>query len=450
MKNVLTPDSALATDLYELTMAAAYFDNKETTEATFELFVRSLPRNRSYLLAAGLEQAVEYLSQLRFKDEHITFLRNHPSFKDVSEKFFEYLRNFKFSGDVWAIPEGTVFFTDEPILRVTGPLIEAQIVETYLLSIVNFETLIATKASRVVQSARGKGVVEFGSRRAHGPEAGVLAARAAYIGGCIGTSNVLAGYLFGIPTYGTMAHSFIMNYDSEEEAFERFCKVFPSNPALLLDTYDTIEGAKKAVSSGVKPSLVRLDSGDRYDLSKKVRRILDEAGLKDTKIFVSGDLNEYALDDLTSRGAPIDSFGVGTELVTSRDDPALSGIYKLVSVNREGKTVYRVKTSEGKRTLPGAKQIYRKYSQRGEIQEDVLALEKEERPPGTVPLMIRVFDKGKIIYRLPALTEIQNRATEQVTALPGTFRNLNSSEKPPVKLSKELEKLTRSLWRDPV
>lgn len=450
MKNVLTPDSALATDLYELTMAAAYFDNKETTEATFELFVRSLPRNRSYLLTAGLEQAMEYLSQLRFKDEHITFLKNHPSFKDVSEKFFAYLRTFKFSGDVWAIPEGTVFFTDEPILRVTGPMIEAQIVETYLLSIVNFETLIATKASRIVQSARGKGVVEFGSRRAHGPEAGVLAARAAYIGGCMGTSNVLAGYLFGIPTYGTMAHSFIMNYDSEEEAFERFCKVFPSNPALLLDTYDTIEGAKKAVSSAVKPTLVRLDSGDRYDLSKKVRRILDDAGLKDTKIFVSGDLNEYVLDDLTSRGAPIDSFGVGTELVTSRDDPALSGIYKLVSVNREGKTVYRVKTSEGKRTFPGAKQIYRKYSQRGEIQEDVLALEKEERPPGTVPLMIRVFDKGKIIYRLPALTEIQNRATEQVTALPGTFRNLKSSEKPPVKLSKELEKLTRSLWRDPV
>ena len=217
-----------------------------------------------------------------------------------------------------------------------------------------------------------------------------------------------------------------------------------------MDTYDTVEGAKKAVASGVNPTLVRLDSGDRYDLSKRVRKILDEAGLKDTKIFVSGDLNEYALDDLTSRGAPIDFFGVGTELVTSRDDPALSGIYKLVAVKREGKTVYRVKTSEGKRTFPGAKQIYRKYSQLGEIQEDVLALEKEEKPPGTVPLMIKVFDKGKIIYRQPALTEIQNRATEQVTALPGTFRNLNSSEKPPVKLSKELEKLTNSLWRDPV
>src|SRR5208283_355094 len=233
-------DVALATDLYELTMAAAYFDNNETDEATFELFVRTFPRNRSYLITAGLEQAAEYLQQLKFKEGHIDFLRKNSTFKNVSSDFFDYLEDFRFSGDVWAIPEGTVFFTDEPILRVTASMIEAQIVETYLLSVINFETLIATKAARVVQSARGKGVVEFGSRRAHGPEAGLLAARASYIGGCIGTSNVLAGYLFGIPTYGTMAHSFVMNYDSEEEAFQRFCKVFPSNRSLLIDTYDTV------------------------------------------------------------------------------------------------------------------------------------------------------------------------------------------------------------------
>ena len=450
MRTVFVPDLALATDLYELTMAAAYYDNKETAEATFELFVRSYPKNRSYLLAAGLEQAVEYLSQLRFKEEHIAFLKKHPTFKNVSKEFFDYLKNFRFNGDVWAIPEGTVFFTDEPILRVTAPIIEAQIVETYLLSLINFETLIATKATRVAQSARGKGVVEFGSRRAHGPEAAVLAARASYIGGCIGTSNVLAGYLFDIPTYGTMAHSFIMDYDSEEEAFERFCKVFPTSRALLLDTYDTIEGAKKAVSSGVNPTLVRLDSGDRYDLSKKVRKILDEAGLKDTKIFVSGDLNEYVLDDLTSRGAPIDSFGVGTELVTSRDDPALSGIYKLVAVRRSGTIIHRVKTSEGKRTIPGAKQIYRKYGQRGEIQEDVLTLENEDRPPGTVPLMLKVLDKGRLIYKLPTISLIQDRAKNEVAALPLSFRSLTGSEKPPVKLSKELDNLTNSLWDDPV
>lgn len=449
-RGVLSPLYALATDLYELTMAAAYFDTKETAEATFELFVRTLPANRSYLIAAGLEQAVEYLTHLRFDEEHIQFIRSHPSFRNVSNEFFEYLRNFKFQGDVWALPEGTIFFADEPILRVKAPVIQAQIVETCLLSLINFETLIATKASRVVLSARGRPVVEFGARRAHGPEAAVLAARAAYIGGCVGTSNVLAGFLFGIPTYGTMAHSFIMIYDSEEEAFERFCRVFPSSRALLLDTYDTIEGAKKAVSAGVKPTLVRLDSGDRYDLSKKVRRILDEANLKDTKIFVSGDLNEYVLDDLTSKAAPIDSFGVGTELVTSRDDPALSGIYKLVAVDRGGQTVYRVKTSEGKRTIPGAKQIYRTFTERGEFEGDTLALESENGPPGAFPQIVKVIEQGKLIYELPTLQEIQNRAKKEVAALPLRYKSLTGSVKPPVKLSEELERLTNSLWSDHV
>jgi nicotinate phosphoribosyltransferase len=439
-------DVALATDLYELTMAAAYFDNNETGEATFELFVRTFPRNRSYLIAAGLDQATEYLKQLKFKKEHIDFLRKNPTFKNVSNDFFDYLGEFRFSGDVWAIPEGTVFFTDEPVLRVTAPMIEAQIVETYLLSVINFETLIATKASRVVQSARGKGVVEFGSRRAHGPEAGLLAARASYIGGCIGTSNVLAGYLFGIPTYGTMAHSFVMNYDSEEEAFQRFCKVFPSNRSLLIDTYDTVEGARKVVSSEIAPSLVRLDSGDRYDLSMKVRKILDDSGLKDTKIFVSGDLDEFVLDNLTSRGAPIDSFGVGTELVTSRDDPALSGIYKLVSVKRDGKTIYRVKTSEGKQTIPGAKQIYRRYSSNGDLHGDTLALESEEAPAGMVPLLSKVFNKGKLVGELPSLNDIKDKAMKEIATLPAKYKSLTTSEMSPVTLSPKLEKLTNSLW----
>jgi nicotinate phosphoribosyltransferase len=446
LKDFSIRDAALATDLYELTMAAAYFDNDESAEATFELFVRNFPRNRSYLIAAGLEQAVGYLNELRFTREHVDFLRNHPVFKNVSKEFFEYLNNFRFGGDVWAIPEGTIFFTDEPVLRVTAPMIEAQIVETYLLSVINFETLIATKASRVVQSARGKGVVEFGSRRAHGPEAALLAARASYIGGCVGTSNVLAGYLYGIPIHGTMAHSFIMNYDTEEEAFERFCKVFPSNRSLLLDTYDTVEGAKKAVSSGVAPSLVRLDSGERYDLSVKVRKILDDAGLKDTKIFVSGDLNEFLLDDLTARGAPIDGFGVGTELVTSRDDPALSGIYKLVAVKRKGKTIYRAKTSEGKQTIPGAKQIHRKYSQDGLIQTDTVALDNEEPPTGSIPLLTKVFDRGKLVYQLPEIDVIQDKGKRELATLPAKYRNLTTSEKPPVALSPTLKQLADSLW----
>ncbi len=437
---------ALATDLYELTMAAAYYDNKERSDATFELFVRTFPKNRSYLVAAGLEQAVEYLLKLRFKEEHIEYLKKHPSFRHVSEDFFNYLRDFRFTGDVWAFPEGTVFFTNEPIMRVTAPIIEAQIVETYLLSTINFETLIATKSSRIVESARGRGVVEFGARRAHGPEAAVLAARASYIGGCIGTSNVLAGYRFGIPTYGTMAHSFIMNYDTEQEAFERFCKVFPSSCAPLVDTYDTVEGARKAASLNVKPSLVRLDSGDRYDLSLKTRNILDDAGLKDTKIFASGDLNEYVLDDLTSRGAPIDSFGVGTELVTSRDDPALSGIYKLVSVRREGRTIYRAKTSSGKRTIPGGKQIYRRYAENGEIQEDILTLEEEKPPPKTGPLLVKVIEHGRLVLDLPSLDTIQDRAKKEIARLPAKYKTLTGSVDPPVRLSLKLEQLSNTLW----
>lgn len=447
MSHFLLPDGALATDLYELTMAAAYFDNNARSTATFELFVRNLPKNRSYLLAAGLEQALNYLTKLHFTQEHVTFLKRHPSFKHVSKEFFDYLLSFRFSGDVHALPEGTVFFTDEPLLRVTAPIIEAQIVETYLLAVMNFETLIATKASRVVQSARGRGVVEFGSRRAHGPEAALLAARASYIGGCIGSSNVLAGYLFGIPTYGTMAHSYIMSYDTEEEAFERFCKVFPSTPAFLLDTYDTIEGAKKAVSSKVKPTLVRLDSGDRFSLSKQVRTILDRAGLHDTKIFVSGDLNEFILDDFTSRDAPMDQFGVGTELVTSRDDPALSGIYKLVALKRDGKEVYRAKTSEGKRTVPGIKQVYRRFSSGGVIAEDILSLEDEAAPVGTIPLLTKVMENGTLVHPLPTINEIRERATIELGKLPAKYKELTGTETSPVRLSQRLSDLTNSLWQ---
>ena len=440
-------DNALATDLYELTMAAAYFDNKESSEATFELFVRNLPRNRSYLVAAGLEQVVEYLRDLRFENEHVEFLRKQQSFKGITDAFFQYLREFRFTGDVWALPEGTVFFANEPILRVTAPIIQAQVVETYLLSTINFETLIATKASRVVQSARGRDVVEFGARRAHGPEAALLAARSSYVGGCVGTSNVLAGYRFGIPIYGTMAHSFVMNYETEEEAFDRFWKTFPSNPALLLDTYDTLRAVRKAIH--LKPSLVRLDSGDRYDLSVKVRKILDDAGLRKTRIFVSGDLNEFIIDDLTSKRAPIDAFGVGTELVTSRDEPALQGIYKIVETRRNGELSFRVKTSEGKRTLPGAKQVYRKHSPNGEVVEDVLALASENEIPRGEPLLVEVLNRGKSVYSMPRLKAIREAAIKNVSTLPAKFRNLNSSYAAPVVLSRKLRRLSESLWESP-
>jgi len=437
---------ALSTDLYELTMAAAYFDNHEEAYGTFELFVRSYPKNRSYLIAAGLQQAIDYLKKLRFEEKQIDFLKRHPNFKDVSSSFFKYLARFRFSGDLWAMPEGTVFFTNEPIIRVTAPIIEAQVIETYLLSVINFETLIATKASRVVQSARGRGVVEFGGRRAHGPESALLAARASYIGGCIGTSNVLAGYKYGIPTYGTVAHSFIMTYDSEREAFERFRKTFPTTPAYLLDTYDTLEAARTVVSLGVKPSLVRLDSGDRYTLSRKVRQILDEAGLKDTKIFVSGDLNEFVLDKLTARKPPIDFFGVGTDLVTSRDDPALPGIYKLVSLTRNGTTTFRVKTSTGKQTIPGAKQVRRLYSH-GKIRVDLITLEDEQPAPKAKPLLTKIMKRGQVVVDMPSLDRIQGKARTELSSLPMKYRALYGSVKPPIRLSPRLVELTNSLWK---
>lgn len=440
-------EAALATDLYELTMAAAYFESKLQADATFELFVRSYPKNRSYLVAAGLQQAVEYLTQLRFDEKQIAYLRHHPTFKDVKDDFFQYLKDFRFNGDLWAMPEGTVFFTNEPIIRVTAPIIEAQLVETHLLSLINFESLIATKASRIVQSARGRGIVEFGARRAHGPESALLAARASYIAGCIGTSNVLAGYKFGIPIYGTMAHSFIMTYDSEKEAFQKFCQTFPDDPAFLLDTYDTLAATRTITSLGLKASAVRLDSGNRDTLSRKVRKILDNAGMKDTKIFVSGDLNEYILDKLMARNPPIDSFGVGTELVTSRDDPALPGIYKLVSLNREGKTLFRVKTSEGKRTIPGAKQVHRRYTSRGKIQQDIIALD-EEHVTNAKPLLTNIIRAGQITARLPSIEQSREYAKTEMTSLPAKYTELYGSVKPPVRLSPRLQHLTSTMWKN--
>ena len=439
-------DAALATDLYELTMAAAYFKNKVEDHATFELFVRNYPKNRSFLIAAGLQQAVDYLLHLRFEEKHIEFLRHHPIFEDVSEDFFHYLKTFKFTGTVYAMQEGTVFFPNEPILRITAPVIEAQIVETYLLSLINFETLIASKAARVVGAARGRAVVEFGARRAHGPESALLAARASYIGGCVGTSNVLAGYEFGIPTYGTVAHSFVMFFDSESEAFERFCKVFPSTPAFLLDTYDTLDAARIVASMNVRPTLVRLDSGNRVLLSKRVRKILDAAGMEYTKIFVSGDLNEYVLDKMTKHKIPIDSFGVGTDLVTSRDDSALPGIYKLVEIEHRGQPVLRAKTSTGKRTVPGTKQVHRRYDRHGMIKQDVIALASEIPPPSTKPLLAEVMRGGQLITTLPSLDIIRNVAMDEVASLPNKYRRLRGSANAPVHLSNLLERLSKSLW----
>lgn len=444
-------DIALATDLYELTMAAAYFKSNQTDRiGVFEAFIRKLPRNRSYMVAAGLEQVIYYLLNVRFTDEQIQYLRSTKTFSNVGEDFFDYLKNFRFTGDVWAVPEGTVLFPNEPILRVEAPIIESQIAETFLLSIINFESLIATKASRMTNAAKGRKIIEFGFRRAHGPHAALLAARASYIGGCVGTSNTLASYKLGIPAFGTMAHSFIMNFESEIDAFREFTKVFPDG-LLLVDTYDTLAAVKKMVKQGIHARGIRLDSGDLYELSLKTREILDNEGYNDMIIMASGDLNEYVISDMVKRNAPIDVFGVGTELVTSRDDPAMNGVYKLVAIRipslEKGKpttVLYKLKTSTGKKTYPGPKQIHRINRQDGIIKTDIVALEGEQSPEHSFPMLIRYLANGRLERRLPSLDEIQKYHQDQMKTLPDEYKRLDiNAEKFPVIFSDKLESVTR-------
>ena len=436
--------SALLTDLYELTMAAAYFENEFHASASFELFVRSLPAERSFLLAAGLEQALDYLENLHFEPGDIDYLRSQPVFAHVSDAFFDYLKDFRFSGEVWAIPEGTPVFGEEPLLRVTAPIVEAQIVETFLLSTLTFQTMIASKAARVVAAAEGRGVVEFGTRRAHGPEAGVLAARAAYIGGCMGTSNVEAGQRFGVPVFGTLAHSFVMAYSNEEEAFRRFQQLFPEHAVLLIDTYDTLAAVEKIIQAGLRPRSVRLDSGDLLELSKQVRRRLDQAGLHETRIFASGDLDEFAIADLLTRGAHIDAFGVGTALATSKDAPALSGVYKLVDVESGEGPSYRAKFSQEKATYPGRKQVFRFPDSNGGHREDIIACEGERYPDGK-PLLSCVMRQGQRLAPSPKLQQVQNRARQELAKLPEACHRLRHAEAYPVRFSRGLEKLLENV-----
>jgi len=434
---------AMDTDLYQLTMAAAYFESGIHYPATFELFVRRLPYNRSFLVAAGLEQALHYLLNIKFTKEAIAYLKSQPPFQKVSDAFFDYLHKFRFTGSVHAMPEGTVFFPDEPILRITAPMIESQIVETYLLTAINYQTLVATKAARVVHAAQERAVVDFGTRRAHGPQAGVLAARAAFIGGCVGTSNVLTGYKLGIPIVGTAAHSFTMTFDTEMEAFEKYYQVFPEHTILLIDTYDTIEGAKRATEIGAKLKGVRLDSGDLVNLSKQVRKILDEAGLTEVKIAASSDLNEYKIVDLLSQGAPIDLFGVGTELVTSKDDPALAGVYKLVEQEKDGTISYKLKLSSEKATYPGKKQVYRRTDEHGNYLEDIICRESERQ--SEMPLIIPVVENGELCYNLPSMEEIQARTVENLSHLSDNYKRIENADQYPVRKSTELEALRASV-----
>jgi nicotinate phosphoribosyltransferase len=405
-------------------MAAGYFHRGMTSHvATCEMFVRRLPERRRYLLAMGIERVLDYLEGLRFTDEQIAYLGSIPSFKDaMTPAFADYLRRFSFTGDVAALPEGTAVFAGEPLLRVRAPIIEAQLIETFVLSTINHATLIASKAARIVTAAGDAQVLEFGTRRTHA-EAAVDAARAAYAVGCAGTSNVEAGMRFGIPVMGTAAHMWTMAHASEEAAFAAYTEVFPNASILLIDTYDTLRGAERAaLAAGDKLKGVRLDSGDLIVLSRAVRAILDQHGLTRAQIVASGDLNEYRIAELRAAGAPIDVYGVGTDLVTSVDAPSLGGVYKLVEIERQGQRAPIAKFSEAKATLPGAHQVYRFHRPDGRIARDVIALaeERAEDQGGAQAqaLLVPRMQKGKRTAPAEPLSAIRARAKQELAALP--------------------------------
>ena len=426
--------NALLTDLYELTMAAGYFDSGKVEEkASFEFTIRRLPPHRNFVLAAGLPQVVDYLLNLSFTAEEIDYLRGLAQFRRASPAFFDYLRDFRFTGDLFAVPEGLPVFPGEPVLTIRAPIIEAQIPETYVLSALAFQSLISTKAARSVEAAGGRPVIEFGTRRAHTPEAGVLGARAAYIGGCAGTSNTLAGFRFGIPVMGTSAHSWVMSFPGEMEAFRRLQRVLGDFTVQLIDTYDTLEGARRAAELGRPLWGVRIDSGDFLTLSRQVRAILDQAGLPEARIMASGDLDEYRIRDLVNAGAPIDAFGVGTQLATSADAPALSAIYKMVELEICGIKRFTAKYSADKISLPGSKQIFREEAR------DVVARSGES---GKGEALLRpVILGGRLIEPLPTVEQARRRAAESLAKLPAALRQLEVTEPWPIIYSRELRAL---------
>ena len=444
----------LMTDFYELTMMNGYsaLGTGEKT-AVFDLFFRQAGQI-SYAVSAGLDQAVEYINNLHFDEDDIEYLRKNT---DFSEKFLDELRDFKFTGDIYSVPEGTLVFPDEPILIVRAPLSQAQLIEPALLNIINHQTLIATKASRVKMSAGSASVAEFGLRRAQGPDAGIYGARASVIGGCSGTSNVLTGKLFGVPIKGTMAHSWIMSFPTELEAFRKFAEIYPDNTLLLVDTYDTLRsGIPNAIkvfdelrAKGKKPIGIRLDSGDLAYLSKKARKMLDDAGHKDAIIFASCDLDEYVISSLNEQGAKIDAYGVGTRLITSENMPSLGGVYKLSELTENGVRVPKIKISDTheKITNPGFKTLYRVYDGDGKAFADLIALEYESfdtAMPLTLThptmrwksttlekytmkkLLVPVFLNGRQVYKLPSLAEsAEHCRREKASFWDEYLRNVN-------------------------
>ncbi len=453
-------------DYYEYTMGKADLDHGNLETITENYFVRRIPQG-SYLIAAGLEQFAHYALNIRFTKKDLDWLKR-TSGNDLSDEFLHYLKNIKFKGNIYAVPEGTPMFPNEPIINVTGPSIEVQLFETYLLAVVNFQTLIATKASRVVKAARGRAVTDFGARRAHGRDAAILGARAACIGGANGTSLVVAGKKWSIPYSGTMAHKFVQFYPTELESFRAYAESFPHNAILLIDTYNSVQGAENASvvaaelkQRGYELRGVRLDSGDLLALSKEVRGILDSKGFRKTKIFVSSELDEFEIDRLLSGGAPIDAFGVGTRLITGANyDPAtekggicaVGGVYKLVEViGKDGAVIPKLKISDEKEKtlLPSRKQVHRSIGN-GQYVEDIISLWEEE-PMGaesTHSLLVPIVIKGELVYDFPGVSEIRDYCVDQLAQLPDRYKQLRDWPRFPVKLSPGLAELTGRLVQE--
>lgn len=439
-------DAALLTDLYELSMADAYVGLGKNEPATFELFVRKLPPERGFLVAAGLADALDYVLGLRFSPEAVSFLGEQKRFSDG---FLKFLESFKFSGDVWAVPEGTIVFGSEPIVRVTAPIAEAQLLETFLINCIGFQTLVASKAARVIYAARGKPVVDFSLRRTQGTDAGMKAARATYLAGFSGTSNVLAGKEYGIPLSGTVAHSFVLSFNDEEEAFRAWAEKNPDNCVLVIDTFDTVEGARKAakvgkelLEKGHRLAGVRIDSGDLIDLARRVRHVLDEGGMTFAKIFLSGNLDEKAVWTAVANGAPVDAFGVGTSVGVCDDAPSLDIIFKPAEVTIAGTKVEVMKFSKGKATLPGVKQVYRK-AEGGEFAGDSIGLQGEDVEGA--PLLAQFVSNGTLVKSPETLEEARARAAEGLGMLPQQVRRLSNPAQYRVALSPALSALVEKL-----
>lgn len=435
--------SPLFTDLYQFTMMQGYFDQQMEQTAVFEFFIRKLPDQRNFLVAAGLEQVIEYLENLSYTEEDINYLRSTGFFH---EPFLGYLEDLTFNGSVHAVSEGTVVFAGEPLIRVTAPLPVAQLVETRIINILMFQTMIASKAVRMRLTAPDEVLIDFGLRRAHGAEAGILAARAGYLAGLNGTATVEAGFLFDIPLFGTMAHSFVQAHDSEMEAFRNFAKSQPDNVVLLIDTYDTEKGAEKVVAlapelaaEGIVIKGVRIDSGDLVVSARKVRAILDQGGLQNTKIFLSSSLDEYSLSAIKDAEAPVDGYGIGTRMITSSDYPYLDCSYKLVEYDGKG----RRKRSASKETWPGPKQVYRQYDDNGFLQKDILTVETDTLQGR--PLIVAVMENGKTLHQLPSLEESREYVKAELVTLPKLFCEVTTSTSYTLEISSALRLLTEKV-----